>query len=289
LCVVLTVAKMEIVSERGTTEMWKVLANRGLALFAIGMTTLLGLLRRKAEAAARAHEADLARMGRLAVAGELATVLAHELNQPLAAVCLQADIAARLAGEQEPHPELNEALREVAEQSRRAAEIVRTIRLTVRRGESERGPVDVNDAVFAVVRLLDWKARRAAIAVEVQLADAIPRTHGDRVQIEQVIFNLLQNAIESVAARGDGPRLVRIETAAEGDMLLVRVRDTGVGLTDPERVFERFYTTKPDGMGLGLAISRSAIEAHGGRLWAQNIPGGAEFAFTLPAYREEAA
>jgi C4-dicarboxylate-specific signal transduction histidine kinase len=289
LCGVLTVAKMEIVPERGTTEMWKVLVNRGLALFAIGMTTLLGLLRRQAEAAARAHEADLARMGRLAVAGELATVLAHELNQPLAAVCLQADIAARLAGEQKPHPELNEALREVAEQSRRAAEIVRTIRQTVRRGEPQRGAVDVNEAVRAVVRLLDWKARRASVAVEVHLADAVPPTHGDRVQIEQVIFNLLQNAIEAVVARGDGPRLVRIETATATDAILLRVRDTGLGLRDPDRVFERFYTTKPDGMGLGLAISRSAVEAHGGRLWAENISGGAEFAFTLPAYRGDAA
>ena len=289
LCVALTVAKMEIAPERGTTEMWKVFVNRGLAVFAIGMTTLLGLLRRRAEAEVRAHEADLARMGRLAVAGELATVLAHELNQPLAAVCLQADIAARFAGEEETSPELAGALREVAEQSRRAAEIVRTIRRTVRRGEPECGPVGVNEAVRAVVRLLDWKARRAAVAVELHLADALPRTSGDRVQIEQVVFNLLQNAIESVVARGDGPRLVRIETAAGGDAVVVSVRDTGAGLKDPDRVFERFYTTKPEGMGLGLAISRSAVEAHGGRLWARNIPGGAEFAFTLPAEREASA
>lgn len=289
LCVALTVAKMEITPERGTTEMWKVVANRGLAVFAIGMTTLLGVLRRRAEATARAHEEDLARMERLAVAGELATVLAHELNQPLAAVCLQADIAARLAEGPDTSPDLADALREVAEQSRRAAEIVRTIRRTVRKGVPDCGPVDVNDAVGTVVRLLDWKARRAAVAVEVAAAEGLPPARGDRVQVEQVIFNLIQNAIESVVARGDGPRVVRVETAACAGEVAVRVRDTGGGVKDPDRVFERFFTTKPDGMGLGLAISRSAVEAHGGRLWAENVPGGAEFAFTLPAHRGDEA
>jgi C4-dicarboxylate-specific signal transduction histidine kinase len=286
LCMVLTVAKMEIVPERGNTEMWKVIVNRCLALFAIGMTTLLGLLRRRAEAQNRQHEAELARMARLAVAGELATVLAHELNQPLAAVCLQADIAAHLANNVDSS-DLKAALGEVAEQSRRAAEIVRTIRRTVRRTEPERGAVDLNDAVRVVVRLLDWKARRAGVTVQLRLADAPPVAHGDRVQLEQVIFNLLQNAIEAIGARGDGPRTVSIETATAGDTTFVWVRDTGTGLTDAERVFERFYTTKPDGMGLGLAISRAGAEAHGGRLWARGTDGGAEFTFELPVYREE--
>jgi C4-dicarboxylate-specific signal transduction histidine kinase len=288
LCMVLTVAKMEIVPERGTTEMWKVIANRCLALFAIGMTALLGLLRRRAEERSRQHEADLARMGRLAVAGELATVLAHELNQPLAAVCLQADLAAHLAADS-ARPELKEALGEVAEQSRRAAEIVRTIRRTVRRTESEREPVDLNESAQVVGRLLDWKARRAGVSVHLRLAEPLPLTRGDRVQLEQVIFNLLQNAIEAVGARGDGPRTVLVETSTAGETVCVRVRDTGVGLADPERVFERFYTTKPDGMGLGLAIGRSAAEAHGGRLSAKAVEGGAEFTLALPVYREEKA
>lgn len=286
LCMVLTVAKLEIVPERGTTEMWKVIANRCLALFAIGMTTLLGLLRRRAEARIRQHEAELTRMSRLAVAGELATVLAHELNQPLAAVCLQADIAAHLAS-RSTAPELTAALDEVAVQSRRAAEIVRTMRQTMRRTEQERGAVDFNEAVQVVARLLDWKARRANVAVHLNLASPLPHTYGDRVQIEQVIFNLLQNAIEAVVARGNGPRTVEIETSTCGESACVVVRDTGIGLPDPERVFERFYTTKPDGMGLGLAISRSVAEAHGGRLSARAIEGGAEFMLELPVYQEE--
>ena len=285
-CMVLTVAKLELAPERGTTEMWKVIANRGLALFAIGVTTLLGLLRRRAEELNRQHEADLVRMARLAVAGELATVLAHELNQPLAAVCLQADIAAHLARGLDSS-ELKSALGEVSEQSRRAAEIVRSMRRTVRRAEPERGPVDLNDAARVVIRLLDWKARRAGVMVHTRFTEPLPPAHGDRVQLEQVIFNLLQNAIEAIGARGDGPRAVHVETSVEGETVLVRVRDTGAGLPDPERVFERFYTTKPDGMGLGLAISRSAAEAHGGRLTARAVDGGAEFALVLPASRED--
>lgn len=285
LCMVLTVAKMEIVPERGSTEMWKVLVNRGLAVFAIGTTALLGLLRRSTEATLRQREADLVRMSRLAVAGELAAVLAHELNQPLAAVCLQADVAAHLAVGVDS-PELTSALGEVVEQSRRAAEIVRTIRRTVRRSEPEREPVDVNETVRTVARLLDWKARRASVNVHLRLADALLVTHGDRVQIEQVVFNLLQNAIEAIVARGAGPRVVEIETLIGGDVVFIRVRDTGTGLTDADRVFERFYTTKPDGMGLGLAIGRAAAEAHGGQLWARGRADGAEFTFELPVYRE---
>lgn len=286
LCAVLTVAKMELAPERGTTEMWKVVANRCLALFAIAMTTLLGVLRRRAEQRSRQHEAELTRMARLAVAGELATVLAHELNQPLAAVCLQADIAAHLAAGVES-AELRATLTEVTEQSRRAAEIVRSMRRTVRRADAERGPVDLNEAARVAVRLLDWKARRTGASVAVRLADPLPPTYGDRIQLEQVVFNLLQNAIESVAARADGPRTVALETAAAGDFVWLWVRDTGVGLTDPERVFERFYTTKPDGMGLGLAISRSAAEAHGGTLTAKAVEGGAEFALALPVFGED--
>ena len=288
LCMVLTVLKLGIVPERGTTELWKVIANRCLALFAIAMTTLLGVLRRRAEERSRRHEADLARMGRLAVAGELATVLAHELNQPLAALCLQADIAAHLGSANATvTPELTCALGEIAEQSHRAAEIMRSMRRTVRRAKPDHGTVDLNETVQVVVRLLDWSVRLAGVQVQLRLAEPLPPTYGDRVQLEQIVFNLLQNAIESIVTRGAGPRTAFIETATEGAMVFVRVRDTGTGLVQPDRVFERFYTTKADGMGLGLAISRSAAEVHGGRLSAQSVEGGAEFTLALPVYREE--
>jgi signal transduction histidine kinase len=296
LCGVLTIAKMEIVPERGTTEMWKVIANRCLALFAIGMTTLLGVLRRKAEAERqnaeeklREHQADVVHMGRLSMLGQIATSLAHELNQPLAAVCLQADIAARIAVVGSlVGPELPVTLAEIAEQSSRAADIIKSIRRMAKRTEPGRDPVDVNDAVRGVVRLLAWQARRAEVSVELRLADSLGASRGDRVQIEQVVFNLLQNAIESVMERTGGPRTVTIQTTREADVVTVSVHDTGVGLADTEHVFERFYTTKPNGMGMGLAISRSIIEAHTGKLWARPADdGGAVFSFTLPVARRE--
>ena len=287
LCMALTVAKMGIVPERGNTELWKVVVNRCLALFAVGMTTLLGLLRRRAESQIKQHEAVLARISRVAVAGELATVLAHELNQPLAAVCLQADLAVHLATDSAP-AELKAALGEVAEQSRRAAEIVRSIRRTVRPADAERGPVDLNEVARDVSRLLDWRARRAGAGVELHLApEPLPPTYGDRVQLEQVFVNLLQNALEAVEAVS-GPRLVALETRRAADAVEVRVRDSGPGLANPAKVFERFYTTKPDGMGLGLAISQSIVRAHGGELSATTrAEGGAEFTCVLPVYVEE--
>ncbi|HEY1190975.1 MAG TPA: ATP-binding protein [Gemmata sp.] len=282
LCMALTLAKMGLAPERGGTEMWKVVANRCLALFAIGMTTLLGVLRRRAEAQVRQQEAVLARMSRVAVAGELATVLAHELNQPLAAVCLQADLAVHLAPADAPE-DLRAALGEVAEQSRRAAEIVRSIRRAVRPTAPERGPIDLNQVARDVVRLLDWRARRAGAAVSVTLApDPLPAIHGDRVQLEQVLVNLLQNAFEAVETVS-GPRLVSVSTIKTGAAVEVRVSDTGPGLSAPDQAFERFYTTKPDGMGLGLAISRSAVRTHGGELTAAaRAGGGAEFVCVLP-------
>ncbi|MBA4191078.1 MAG: hypothetical protein C0467_24095 [Planctomycetaceae bacterium] len=297
LCGALTLAKMELVPEHGTTEYWKVVVNRCLALFAISMTTLLGILRRRAsmerelaEERVKEHQADLAHLGRLSLLGQLAAGLAHELNQPLAAVCLQADIAARLADPGATvRPELAGVLAEIADQSSRAAEIVRSIRRMARRTEPGNDPIDLNDAVRTVVRMLDWHAHRSGVTVTLKLAgELLGPVFGDRVQVEQVLFNLIQNAIESIVERGNGARTVTVETAGDGDMVTVTVRDTGVGLANPERVFERFYTTKPNGMGMGLAISRSIIEAHGGSMRAAAVDGcGAEFSFTLPVARKE--
>jgi C4-dicarboxylate-specific signal transduction histidine kinase len=295
LCGVLTFLKMGIVPERGTTEMWKVIVNRCLALFSITMTLFLGLLRRKAaaervraEEKVREHQADLAHVGRLTLLGQLAAGLAHELNQPLAAVCLQADIAARQA---EPgatvRPELKGILAEIADQSSRAAEIVRSIRRMARRAEPVTDPIDVNEVARSVAGLLDWHAGRSNVTLRLDLGAAAGPIYGDRIQVEQVLFNLVQNAIESVVERGAGPRTVTVSTSGGLDGATVSVRDTGTGLTDPDRVFERFYTTKPNGMGMGLAISKSIIEAHGGHMRAIDTVNGAEFWFTLPVARKE--
>lgn len=290
LCMSLTVAKMGLVPERGTTELWKVVVNRFLALFAIGMTTFLGLRRRQAEAEraaaeerVREHLADLARMGRITTAGQLATGVAHELNQPLAAIGLQSEVAAALAARGAAAEELTPVLVEIAEQAQRAGEIVRGLRRLVRREEPAPSPVNLADVVRTVARLVDDTARRAGVDVRVDVA-AVPDVLGERVQLEQVVYNLLLNAVEATAT-ANGPRVVTVTTAADvPDGVTVTVRDTGPGLAlgDESRVFERFFTTKPGGIGMGLAISRAIVEAHGGRIAATTTAGGAVFAFTLP-------
>jgi C4-dicarboxylate-specific signal transduction histidine kinase len=221
----------------------------------------------------------------------LATGLAHELNQPLAAVCLQAELAARLRETDDPtsQAELGEALREISEQSHRAADIIRTLRRMIRRSDPAQKPVDLNEVARAVVRLIDWQARRAGVEVHLRLEEdpPPPQVTGDRTQLEQVTFNLLQNAVEAAAGADAGPRVAQIETAWDGKgRVILTVRDTGPGLKPGEeaRVFERFFTTKPDGMGMGLAIGKSIVEAHGGKMYvAHHIGRGAAFAFALPA------
>lgn len=294
LCGALTVAKLELVPERGTTEYWKILVNRGLALFSIGMTLFLGVLRRRAEDArrraeeeTREHLAALAHLDRLHAAGQLATGLAHEVNQPLAAIGLQAEVAVRLAAAPDRGPALVACLEEIAAQSQRAGEIVKSLRRMTAPGRSLPAAVHLNEVVRAAARVIEWEARRSDAAVTLEFKEPIPAVWGDRVQLEQVVFNLVLNAVQAVAGAA-GAREVRVETVAAADVVIVTVRDTGPGLgpVDPDQVFERFYTTKPTGMGVGLAISRSVVEAHGGKLWAANDPaGGAVFSFHLPADR----
>lgn len=281
VCCVLTIAKMGISPERGTTELWKVIANRGLAVFALGMMTLIGLLRRKAEERMRQQESELYHLSQRAVAGELAAELAHELNQPLAAVCLQADVANHVAPA-EP-PELRTALKEITTQSRRAADIVRSIRGSIRPACMEHGSVSLNSVAEAAVRLLAWKTQMVNATVHLHLTANLPPTFGQRIQLEQIVFNLLQNAIEAVAGRADGPRIITVCTSRRNGFVTLVLRDTGGGIADTERIFERFHTTKPDGMGLGLAIARSFATAHGGTLTVANVEGGAEFTLALPA------
>jgi C4-dicarboxylate-specific signal transduction histidine kinase len=296
LCGVLTVGKLGIVTDRGETELWKVIANRGLALFAVGMTTLLGVLRRRAarqreeaEERLRANQAALAHVGRLSLLGQVAAGLAHELNQPLAAVGLHAEIASRWAVPGEPvRPELADALKEIVAQSARAAEIVRGVRRLARRGTPGTDAVGVDEVVASAVALLDWQARRAGAVLRVTPGGSSAVAQADRVQVEQVLVNLIQNALDAVAGQPDGTREVAVAVTTEGDMVTVRVADSGPGGFDPGRLFEPFYTTKAGGLGLGLAISRGIVEAHGGRLWATpSAAAGTAFAFTLPLAREE--
>lgn len=298
VCCVLTIAKLGLFPDRGTTELWKVITNRCLALFAVGMSALLGVQRRRAEEQrqqaelqTRLHLADLAHLGRLKTAGQLATSLAHELNQPLAAVSLQSEIATQLVQQDgaASRDALLAALQEITEQSQRAGIIVRSLREQVRKPEPLQSPVAVNDLVDEAVRLIEPQAVRAGVTLSSKLAAALPPILGDKIQLEQVLLNLLQNAIEAVTAAESAPRVVQVVTQCDdASQITISVRDTGVGLApgEAERVFERFHSTKTYGMGLGLAISRTIAEAHGGRLWGHANPDrGATFTLTLPILR----
>jgi PAS domain S-box-containing protein len=243
--------------------------------------------RKRTEAALQRAQTELAHISRVMTLGELTSSIAHEINQPIAAMVTSAGSALRWLGA--PQPELDKArrsLERIAKDGRRASEILNRIRALVKRQPSRKEPLDINAAILEVIALTRDPVRTNDIALESRLAPGLPRVHGDRVQLEQVILNLIVNAVEAMAAIADHRRRLAIASlrdAAGG--VRVEVRDSGTGL-DPDRaekLFEPFYTTKAQGLGVGLAISRSIIEDHGGKLWATaNVPRGAVFQFSLP-------
>jgi PAS domain S-box-containing protein len=232
----------------------------------------------------RQLEADLARMGRVSVMGELVASLAHEIKQPMAAAVLNA--AACLQWLRRDAPNLAEAqgaASATAVAVKRAGDIIDRLSSLYRRGTPEREPVDLNEIVREITILLGDTARRNAISIQTELDVTLPNTIADRVQLQQVLMNLMLNGIE--AMRDKGGELTIASKRGEHDQLLIAVRDLGVGLpdNDADRIFEAFFSTKPQGTGMGLSISRRIIESHGGRLWASpNAGAGATFQFTLP-------
>jgi PAS domain S-box-containing protein len=239
-----------------------------------------------AEEALQRAQADLARLNRVGTMGELAASLAHEIRQPIAAALTNARTCLRWL-EREP-PDLAEARAaagRAAADNGRVAEIVTRVRSLFQKAPPRRVPVDVGALVREVVLLLRGEARRHAVTVRTALTPDLPPVQADPVQVQQVLMNLALNAVEALR-RVEGAREITIATAREGRGCAVAVLDTGPGLPPEQldRIFDAFYTTKPDGTGMGLPISRSIVEAHGGRLWAEPAPGrGMTFRFTLPA------
>lgn len=289
LCSILTIVDLFLGPGRGGSELWKVLTNRAVALCMIWITTTLGMVSRhaeqqrsEAEERTRLHLADLAHMSRVKAAGQFAANLAHELNQPLLAISIQSEFASHHADG--GNEKLKGALSEITEQSQRAGAIIKTLRGMVQKTEPRHVPLDLREVLREVVRLIDVQARHADVDVQLELSET-PPVLGDRIQLEQVLLNLLQNSLDAVTAGENKLRRIQLHTSWDGNgRVEVSVCDSGVGMTqeDTERVFERFYSTKPDGMGMGLAISRSIIEAHGGQLWATRNPDqGATFKFNL--------
>ena len=241
---------------------------------------------RRAEEALRQAQADLARVSRVTTMGELTASLAHEVNQPIAAAVTNANTCLRWLTRDHPDvQEAREAASRIVKDGTRAAEIISRIRLLFKKGTPQRDLVDVNESIREMIVLLRNEAMRYNILVRTELAADLPRVMGDRVQLQQVMMNLIMNSIEAMKGV-DGLRELAIKSQKTQDnRLLVSVSDTGVGLPSQQadQIFKAFFTTKPEGTGMGLSISRSIVESHSGRLWAaDNTPRGASLYFTLP-------
>ena len=243
--------------------------------------------RKKLEKKARELEAELAHVSRLSTMGEMAAVLAHELNQPLAAIGNYADGSLDILQSAEADAQdVRESLEQIGRLTRRAGKIIQRIRNLVRKDESHPSSVPPNDLIREVVELVEFEAQAEAVKIELDLADELPLVLVDRIQIQQVILNLARNAFDAMRGIDQRTAKLTIQTrSAPVGSVEVTVSDTGKGLPEgaAEKCFEPFFTTKSDGLGLGLGISRSIIEAHGGRLWTEPQTEGARFRFSLPA------
>jgi len=244
------------------------------------------LERKHAEEARREAQAELARVSRVTTMGELTASLAHEVNQPIAAAVTNANTCLRwLTRDQPDLEEAREAASRIVKDANRAADIISRVRLLFKKSTPQREPVDVNEAIRAMTVLLRSEATRYNITVRMELAADLPLIMGDRVQLQQVLMNLIVNSIDAMKDV-DGARELTVKSQrTEKEEVLVSVSDTGVGLPPQQvdQMFNAFFTTKPHGTGMGLRISRSILESHGGRLWAaDNFPRGASFHFALP-------
>jgi two-component system, LuxR family, sensor kinase FixL len=242
--------------------------------------------RKRAEEVARKAQAELEHVGRVTTLGEMAASIAHEVDQPLSGVVINANASLRfLTGPSPNLEEVRDGLQAIARDGRRASDVIGRIRALARRTGTERAPLDINDVIREVVGLADGEARRARAHLRTELAGDLPRVVGDPVQLQQVVLNLLLNGLDAMSAVAGRPRELVISTHREADdRVRVAVRDSGSGI-DPElapRMFDAFYTTKRAGLGMGLSISRSIVEQHGGRLWAVPNDGpGTTFQFTV--------
>ena len=243
--------------------------------------------RKQAEEALRKAQGELAHVTRVTTLGEMAASIAHEVNQPLAGIVTNANACRRwLVGATPNLDEAREAVGRILRDGNRASDVIAHIRALVRKTDTQKERLDMNQAVQEVINLTQHEAMRKGLALRTELAHDLPLVLGDRVQLQQVILNLVMNGVEAMASVADRPREVFIRSRQhESDKVLVAVQDSGVGIDRENlgKIFDAFYTTKPQGMGMGLAISRSIVENHGGRLWAiPNDGPGATFAFALP-------
>jgi two-component system, LuxR family, sensor histidine kinase TtrS len=271
---IIHVARVETLVRRRTTEL-----------------TLEIQEREKAEQTARLHREERDQFSRLGILGEMASNIAHELNQPLAAITNYAEGMTRLidAGRTDPTM-LRDGARGIAGQAERAGVIIRRIRAFVRRREVRRESLDISEVVRETLCLFEGPAKRSGVIFHLHLVPGLPSLIADRIEIEQVLLNLLQNALDAMTDLDARERGISVSTTRSDDTVEIAVRDHGTGLAPKieAHLFETFFTTKPQGLGLGLSICRTIVESHGGRMWATNeATGGLTMRFALPLSPED--
>jgi C4-dicarboxylate-specific signal transduction histidine kinase len=259
----------------------------GITFAILAFASIASLFERKrAEDALREARADLARVNRVTTMAALTASLAHEVNQPISAAVTNADACVRwLAGDTPNLEEARAAAIEIVKEGTRAAEIINRIRQLFKKGTPQREMLDVNDVVREMIALLRNEVARHSISVRTELAADLPQVMGDRVQLQQVMMNLVSNSIDAMKDMNGRRELAIKSQRAENEHLMVSVSDTGVGLPplQADQIFTAFFTTKIHGTGMGLSISRSIVESHSGRLWAtDNSPRGTSFHLILP-------
>ena len=253
---------------------------------------LQAALGQEREARDQAHEllhalrAELAGVARLTAMGELAASIAHEIRQPLAAVVNNANAGLRWLNNQPPNlKQVRTALKRIVRDSERGGDILGSIQGMLKKGEEERARLDINDLIREVMRLVQGELKNRGVSSRAELADDLPRVLADRIQLRQVILNLIMNAIEAMVSVSNRARALRVRSENHGDDgVLVAVEDSGSGIApeDKERIFETFFTTKSEGMGMGLSICRSIVASHGGRITvAKGVPHGSVFQLIL--------
>jgi PAS domain S-box-containing protein len=262
--------------------------NQGVA-FVLDLTE-----RKRAEEAFRKVQMQLAHANRVATMGQLSASITHEVKQPIAAAVANAQAGLGFLARRPPElEEVRETLEAIVETGHRAGEIVDRIRGLIKKAPPRKECLDINAGIREVIELTRGETVKNGISMQADLADGLPLIEGDRVQLQQVILNLIVNAVEAMSGASDGTRELLVSSRkADPGRVLVGVRDSGPGLVPDtlDHVFDAFYTTKPGGLGMGLSICRSIIEAHGGRLWAgANVPHGAVFQFTLPVQADSSS
>jgi C4-dicarboxylate-specific signal transduction histidine kinase len=243
--------------------------------------------RQRAQEALQKSQAELAHVARVMTLGELTASISHEVNQPIAAVVTNGQVCLRLLALETPRPDdVRTTVERIVRDAHRASEVIQRIRALAKRTEPQMLSLDINEVIREAIMLVQREVLSHGVSLRTELASALPPVLGDRIQLQQVVINLLINGVEAMAPVTDRPRDMLIRSQQpEAGQVLVAVQDSGIGIDSEtaERLFSAFFTTKPSGMGMGLSISRSIIRAHGGRLWVSPNPDhGAAFQFTVP-------